>query len=923
MVSKNNRIQRIEQTAERQSHFGIRKLTVGAASVLLGTTLWLGNNANVASADTIKDNSEADTQESTHTATVDTKSVDKVVVDTDQNKIEENNDATEKLDSNDVTNSSNVTNGNDAEKAAQTSEANDTAKVETEEANANSAQTQTEKSDKDLGGTKQSDTTNNKAAEKATTDKDATQKAADVHVANATENTKNKQAEQQTQTQAAKETTKTINNAAQDGKNSETNSTSVSQELEKAVQAGKNTEVSQNDLTTDTARLGQVVKTTKSNQDSQKDNKTQELKIGDLTSGLNADALKANLTKGNEALVDRATINALFAQNRSIDPSKELASSKLATLGLNLMAVPTSTGSNNNDAVTVKDWNSFQSALNSGKQVNIDGNITAYGNVNVYGNATISGVNGSTLNLGQYTITNNSNLTLKDLTINGSIMGNGTVNIQGAVTSNVNTQTVPTSDQSSAQGYKGNRNNYSNSNIVASRVNVENGATLNINSSQINDGINLTSGGSVNVGDNATLNINLSNNSSSTERYHVAGIYANSNGSVTTGRNSTLNLNTGSGQGIAMTGTRPVSKDSDRFGGYGTAQSRPNGSGQINLGQYSTFNFTGRDGVILGDNSNFNVGEYANVHFENRGRGVALDLANSANINIGDHAVTYFHSVGKTGTSGSYDGYNYIGVNEAGNITVGKDATFRVILEGRGDNPWDDVVQLDSRNANTNAAFTSKKGAIVDIRDDNTNFYAELISFPLGNSNSRINIQDPLLLNLQRYSAGGATTGWMAGIGGTDINSTSDQYTANLIYMGGTKGILTIGGTDYVVYQQIKSDGAQQIWTDVNSVQFNKHGFASGDIYNNGANPDLSINGQGLVGGIRANQIRDNQTNPTQSGLQNSPAYGISTMRASHQIWIPHETSTQIKGTHTNTIKYVYEDGSPVLDANGQPLVVT
>ena len=922
MVSKNNRIQRIEQTAERQSHFGIRKLTVGAASVLLGTTLWLGNNANGASADTIKDNSEADTQESTHTATVDTKNVDKVVVAADQNKIEENNDATEKSDSNDVTNSSTVTNGNDVEKAAQTSEASDTAKVETEEANANSAQTQTEKSVNDLDGTKQSDTTNNKVAEKAT-EKDATQKAADVHVANATENTKNKQAEQQTQTQAAKETTKAINNAAQDGKNSETNSASVGQELEKAAQAGKNTEVSQNDLTTDTARLGQVVEATKSNQDSQKDNKTQELKIGDLTSGLTADALKANLTKGNEALVDRATINALSAQNRSIDPSKELASSKLAMLGLNLMAVPTSTGSNNDDAVTVKDWNSFQSALNSGKKVNIDGNITAYSDVSVYGNATISGTDGSTLNLGQYTITNNSNLTLKDLTINGSIMGNGTVNIQGTVTSNVNTQTVPTSDQFSAQGYKGNRNNYSNSNIVARQVNVENGATLNINSSQINDGINLTSGGSVNVGDNATLNINLSNNSSSTERYHVAGIYANSNGSVTTGRNSTLNLNTGSGQGIAMTGTRPVSKDSDQFGGYGTAQSRPNGSGQINLGQYSTFNFTGRDGVILGDNSNFNVGEYANVHFENRGRGVALDLANNANINIGDHAVTYFHSVGKTGTSGSYDGYNYIGVNEAGNITVGEDATFRVILEGRGDNPWDDVVQLDSRNANTNAAFTSKKGAIVDIRDDNTNFYAELISFPLGNPNSRINIQDPLLLNLQRYSAGGATTGWMAGVGGTDINSTSSQYTANLIYMGGTKGILTIGGTDYVVYQQIKSNGAQQIWTDVNSVQFNKHGFASGDIYNNGANPDLSINGQGLVGGIRANQIRDNETNPTQSGLQNSPAYGISTMRASHQIWIPHETSTQIKGTHTNTIKYVYEDGSPVLDANGQPLVVT
>lgn len=28
----------MEETAERQSHFGIRKLTIGATSVLLGTT---------------------------------------------------------------------------------------------------------------------------------------------------------------------------------------------------------------------------------------------------------------------------------------------------------------------------------------------------------------------------------------------------------------------------------------------------------------------------------------------------------------------------------------------------------------------------------------------------------------------------------------------------------------------------------------------------------------------------------------------------------------------------------------------------------------------------------------------------------------------------------------------------------------------
>lgn len=59
MVSKNNRIKRMEDAAKRQQHFSIRKLTIGAASVLLGTTLWLGTNASVAHAET-NDKSNAD-----------------------------------------------------------------------------------------------------------------------------------------------------------------------------------------------------------------------------------------------------------------------------------------------------------------------------------------------------------------------------------------------------------------------------------------------------------------------------------------------------------------------------------------------------------------------------------------------------------------------------------------------------------------------------------------------------------------------------------------------------------------------------------------------------------------------------------------------------------------------------------------------
>lgn len=50
MVSKNNTYQKLYQDADRTPHYGLRKLSVGVASVLLSTTLYLGVNAQ---ADTV------------------------------------------------------------------------------------------------------------------------------------------------------------------------------------------------------------------------------------------------------------------------------------------------------------------------------------------------------------------------------------------------------------------------------------------------------------------------------------------------------------------------------------------------------------------------------------------------------------------------------------------------------------------------------------------------------------------------------------------------------------------------------------------------------------------------------------------------------------------------------------------------------
>ena len=58
-------------------------------------------------------------------------------------------------------------------------------------------------------------------------------------------------------------------------------------------------------------------------------------------------------------------------------------------------------------------------------------------------------------------------------------------------------------------------------------------------------------------------------------------------------------------------------------------------------------------------------------------------------------------------------------------------------MDDRGDNAWDDVISLGSENGQKDQPlFQANKGSIVDIRDDNTNYYAELISVALGNSSN-------------------------------------------------------------------------------------------------------------------------------------------------------------------------------------------
>ena len=97
--------------------------------------------------------------------------------------------------------------------------------------------------------------------------------------------------------------------------------------------------------------------------------------------------------------------------------------------------------------------------------------------------------------------------------------------------------------------------------------------------------------------------------------------------------------------------------------------------------------------MVFGNNATFTTGENSRVRFENKGRGTAIDFGDNSRVVFGKKSTNTFHSVGKGpksggGPSGSYNAYNYIGLNENGSILVDDYATFRVQMDNRGANPW-------------------------------------------------------------------------------------------------------------------------------------------------------------------------------------------------------------------------------------------
>lgn len=542
-------------------------------------------------------------------------------------------------------------------------------------------------------------------------------------------------------------------------------------------------------------------------------------------------------------------------------------------------------------------------------------------------------------------------ITFENVTTKGTLYGGGgntDVVVKGVTSSTVSDSYLSINGQTQYVqrnvGAAGHSQQRREANIHdAKSVTVAQGANLTLNRSSQGDAINLSGGSTVRVSDNGSLTINM-NTSNGTEsaRYHNAGIFMENGGNVVTGNGSKLVLNTSIGQAISLGMKRPSDGIThlDRWGGYGTVNAfKKNSPSNLKIGDNAIFEVNGRDGLIFGNNSSFSSGVNSKVRFENKGRGVAIDFGDNSHVVFGKNSTNTFHSVGKGprsggGPSGSYNAYNYIGVNENGTITVDEYATFRVQMDDRGDNAWDDVINLDSKSGRKERPlFQANKGSIVDIRDDNTNYYAELISVPLGNStNTVFQFNNPLYVSFMRYTnskglSAGEITGKLPiitpqgnnpeqiGHGNILYVSNGSRHSGNHIEFNGPNGtrVNPSAGT-YTVYsmnrdgRDVKSrDKQSSVWTDIEGGAMSIAGFQPGG--NPEINPSLStsVRTKSSTGGV----------------IATDKTYGIDPVIANRQnIWVSNGTSINPTANHKNVIRYVYEDGTPVLDENGKAKVV-
>ncbi|MHD0396618.1 G5 domain-containing protein [Staphylococcus simulans] len=387
-----------------------------------------------------------------------------------------------------------------------------------------------------------------------------------------------------------------------------------------------------------------------------------------------------------------------------------------------------------------------------------------------YQNMTITtGNTGGLVNFGASTATNHT-VSFKNVKHTGS-------NLINSTSTNQNVTVNMSGDFSSVS----NDSNTSRSNIGAKQINIEPDATVNITRTGLGNALQVVSGGVISTGTNANVTINVSP-------------------------------------------TNPWGTTN------GTTAFQVDNGGSVLIGDGSTLNITGQNIFAFGNNGTLYTGANTHININQKGNGNIVDMGTGSTFEVGPYSQFIANSDGHR--AGDYANNNLIGLD--GNSQILVDTYASLVLDAKNHqwNPdtktqvgnYNDLVNINATGSQS-ALLWVKDNATLDLRTDNRDYYAEVLSIPLGGSsqNRQFIFDNANYINLQKNSivtSGQSTKGSKPNLIYMDPNSPG------FMKWNGSYIVKTWDATHFSDPNQ--SADADTVWSDVVDLQTSQKGFSTG-----------------------------------------------------------------------------------------------
>ncbi|MEJ7358251.1 E domain-containing protein, partial [Staphylococcus epidermidis] len=596
------------------------------------------------------------------------------------------------------------------------------------------------------------------------------------------------------------------------------NSSNEVNSSEVAPKENLSNEVDSSEVTKDdqSSKLTQDISSALKNESNPKEALTNYLKSEDNISDENAnqiiDNMDVDLSNASDAEISDALL-ASYLQNSSSPGNDPLDTSVIPRTML--MATPRSNVTSFRSAPTaqapatqVSNWDEYVSAMNdkSVSNIQLTKDITAnkVGTLNVdNGRKVAVDGDGHTLDTSNYYINAPANSGNWDITLSNTNLktnhANGFVNFAPSTSTN-NTLTLKDIT-------------HTGSNIV-NDTNLNNNLTVKLEG-KVNSTSNDSNLGRATIG---AKNIEISDAAKVdfTRNGLGSAFQVSDNGTITTGKDSIVDIDVSTSKPWGTTN--------------GNTAFKAGKNSNIQLGDNSTTNIKGQNIFDFGNEGTLNTGLNSTVNVNQKGNGNIVNMGTDSTFEVNKDSKFIAYSDGHR--VGNWHSNNLIGLDGNSEILVDENATLFLDAKNHQWDPdrkvqvghYNDLVNINARG-NQTALLHVADNATLDLRTDNRDYYAEVISIPLGGSSQdrRYIFDNAYYVNLQKTNK--VTSG-----------QSRNGEKPNLIFMDpGSPGYFQWNGSyiaktwDPMHYSSSEQHAdADNVWKNVVDLKAEQEGFNTG-----------------------------------------------------------------------------------------------